>query len=269
MDRLTDYIQQGQPQMLTGDESLGQPGGPPLAEALTPSAQAVTPVGTVIPADAGEAPSAAVEQPPPSGEPFPPDQGVTTPDPRDEAIRQLQEQLAAQAQQMTQLNHRQAMEAAQREEAQIMARIQAIPDEEERTRAYTTYRFQQQEAVIQAQRAQLSSAQQREQDAAQAVAKNSVVTIRALQEGLPQEYIPLLRKAESPEELEQTIQLLKGTRAQQQAQTNEQQRQAVVDSGVYAAGGSQAGFVPPNTPKERSGDLAGLIAATPPRLANM
>src|SRR5215471_18402896 len=97
MDRLTGYIQQGQPQTVVAEEAVGQVGGPPLAEAITPIAEAVTPVGTVIPTQAGEAPSAAPGYTDPSGAPLPADPGPTIPDYRDEEIRQLQAQQSAQA----------------------------------------------------------------------------------------------------------------------------------------------------------------------------
>jgi len=256
MADLASYIQQGQSQEFSGDPSLGAQGGPPLSEVVTPEQTA------------GEAPSAVSGQIDPSGIPQPAVQEPTIPDPRDEELRQLHDRLNAQDSALIQLQHRQAMEAAQREEAQILARIQAIPDEDDRMRAFHDYRAQRYEAIIQAKDAQLQAGATREQQAQIQLAKNSVVAIRALQEGLPPEYVPLLRKADSPEEMEQMIQTLRGHQAQQQVQTQDQQRQAVVDSGVYAAGGAQAGFVPPSMPKERSGDLAGLIAATPPRLAS-
>ena len=270
MPGLTEYIQGGQPQQIVGEESLGVQGGPPVSEAIEgvqPETQSAQPVVNQIvnPDPRGEATSAAVGNTETSGQAPSPGQEVTTPDPRDESIRQLQTQLQAQANEVSQMKQAQAAESARREEAQILARIQSIPDEQERQQTYNNYRFQKQQAIIQAQQTELQSREQREQQSAQEVARNSVVTIRAMQENIPSEYIPLLRKSDSPEELEKTISLLKGAVAQQQQVQQEQTRQEIVDSGVYAAGGTQAGFVPPVMPKERSGDLAGLIAATPPR----
>jgi hypothetical protein len=274
MAGLTDYIQQGQTQQVVAPEAAGMQGGPPVSEAITPIAEAVQPVTQAVqpvatqivnPEPAGEAASAAVGNTEPSGTTPSQGQQVTTPDPRDDAIRTLQEQLQAQANDLTRIQQQQAAESARREEAAILARIQQIPDEQDRQSALYNYQLNKQQAIIQAQRTELQSREQRDQLSQQEVAKNSVVTIRAMQEGIPSEYIPLLRKADSPEELESSIKLLKGTVAQQQQVQQETTRQEIVDSGVYAAGGTQAGFVPPEMPKERSGDLAGLIAATPPR----
>ena len=261
MPDLAGYIQGGQPQQIVGDESLAEVGGQPVAEAITPIPEAVTPVQIGEPSSGVDGNVQASEPPPPAVE------GVTTPDPRDEAIRQLQDQLAAQANEQARMRQLQAVEAARREEAQILAQIQAIPDEDDRQQAYTNYQFNRQQAIIQTQQAQLQSVQRQQEESQQEVARNSVVTIRALQEGIPSEYIPLLRKSETPEELEQNLLLVKRNLGQGALQQQQQTRQGIVDSGVYAAGGAQAGFVPPTMPQERSGDLAGLIAATPPRFS--
>lgn len=278
MPDLAGYIQGGQPQVLVGDPSLAEPGGPPVAEAIDPNqpvTQAVTPIPqAVTPVPSGEPPSGADPNIGASGSPAVPDQGVTTPDPRDEAIRHLQEQLdaqaletARQAEETARLRQQQAAESARREEARVLAQIQAIPDEIERERVYNNYRHQQNQAIIQTQQAQIQAVHREKEQSAQEVARNSVVTIRALMEGIPAEYIPLLKHSETPQELEQHIQLLKGNLQQGLAQQQQQTRQEIVDSGVYAAGGAQAGFIPPQMPQERSGDLAGLIAATPPRFS--
>jgi hypothetical protein len=261
MDGLASYIQSGTPQQVVGDPSLAEAGGQPVAEAITPIPEAVTPVQSGEPSSGAAGNTDASVSPPQS------DQGLTTPDPRDEAIRQLQDQLDAQAQATAQLRQQQAAESARREEAQILAQIQAIPDEYERQQQYARYQLNKQQAIIQTQQAQIHSVQRQQEESQQEIARNSVVTIRAMQEGIPSEYIPLLKRSASPQELEHHITLLKQSLGQGAVVQQQQTRQGIVDSGVYAAGGAQAGFIPPEMPQERSGDLAGLIAATPPRFS--
>lgn len=260
-DGLTSYIQQGQPQQVIADQAMAQPGGPPVSEVVTPGAN-------------GEPSSGVSGSTSPSGSPYDGSQGVTTPDPRDEAIRQLQEQVSAQAQetewirqQAAQQRYEQAVNAARIEEAQILSRIQGIEDDGERERQRMNYELHKAHAQNNAQGSQLAAIQTAKEQESQTLARNSVAAIRALQEGIPFEFVSLLKRSETPQELENHLAVIKRSLGQGQAVAQQASRQEIVNSGVYAAGGTQAGYIPPEMPQPHSGDLAGLIAATPPRFS--
>jgi hypothetical protein len=266
---LSNYIQNQQAATVLADQSVGEVGGE-LPETITPIQEAVTPV------QSGEAQSAASPntQAPTVAE-TPESEELTTPD-QNPAVLLLQQQLQeAQAannatrQQMEAFRQQQAREAAQREEQAILAQIQSIPDEEERQKTYFQYQQQRNQSIIQAQQAQLQAMERQSYQQAEAQAKNMVIAMTMLKEGIDQQYAPILHASRDSKEFDANLALLKQAIGKGKENQNQQTRQEIVESGVYAAGGANAGFVPPPEPKERSGDLMSLINSRPRQLVNV
>lgn len=160
------------------------------------------------------------------------------------------------------IRHQQA-ENARLQEQMIISQINAIPDEQERANRFAAFQHAKSQAIIAAQARELSERDQRDEANRQEQAKAAVVLFRAQAAGIPMELLPILRQSRDDDELKANIATIQRVIGQRQVQQKEENRQEIVDSGVYVAGGDQSGFVPPKEPKMRSGDLRALIAARP------
>lgn len=157
----------------------------------------------------------------------------------------------------------QARQAAQAEHQRIQGLIASIPDEDERKAKqleYDNYRLRVYAQQQQQENQRLT--QEREQTQLQQ-AKALIITQTMLKENLPPHTRAILEAAQSPEHLDVIVASLKQTVPSQSVDSGQQRMQQRIDSGVDTAGGSVASPVLPEGPRKRSGDIMGLIQATP------
>jgi hypothetical protein len=278
---LIDHIQGGGYRTVNLDPSFVDEGGEALAEALAPvpeETRRLTPdalAGTI----AGESLSGETDNTQETAGPTNQPAGVTsqpTIDPQ--AEQRLAQREAEINRRQAEIDRReqearvqQAQQALRQEEDFVRQRIAATEDPAEKRAIAAEYRALRNGRAAQAMQTQYQQVVQQQTSVSEESAKAQVIFMAAREAGLPQDLIPLLHKANTAEEMDQMIATFKANLrpAQPAAADVNAARQARIDSGVDAATGTKVGFVPPAAPKQRSGDLIGLIRSREHRLVNV
>lgn len=201
----------------------------------------------------------------------------TVPDPNAEQIRVLdtrQAELDKREQQIRDAEDAQVVEKAQaalrREEALFNQKLSQTDDPAEKRALLAEFRLTRANRERDFERSQRVAMETSTLEQREANAKNQVILAVMAQEGIPDRFRNFLATAGSVEEFDKLVAdakdmakefgLTRTSSAQPTAKaTPESKRQERLDSGVDTPSGNNAGFVPPAAPKERSGDLMGLI----------
>ena len=151
--------------------------------------------------------------------------------------------------------------AARREHDAFVARLNAtVQDPNERVARYNQFRLQQEQvrtAALQGQINQINADANQQREMA---ARNQLISEAARDNGITDpELVQFLYDAQSPDHLQDLVQRVKRLAVNSQTAQTQVQREQRINAGVDVAGGASAGFTPPKQPKERSGDLIGLI----------
>lgn len=297
---LEAYLQQVQyqspPPGLVVNEETGQVSRQEGQQGLTPQKpvqhqqQAAQPQVPVQQDQQASTPSVTAPQQTPDGVTTQP-QGMTDAERRayEDQLAQTQALLDRQAQVIQQ----QALDQLRREDAAFEAEVNRRVDAGEMTpaQAIQVTRQRETERLNRVQRFYAEQQRQREQEDTERrvqQAKNAVISRIMLIEGIPTGLRPVLSQAQTPEDLEATLQSIRPLLSQQQqaqvqqsnqqpiqqqghqqnpyAGMNEAQRalaiqQEIASTGALSIGGDGDGTPPPEPPKQRSGDILGLLAS--------
>lgn len=277
MKDLASYIQGNEGyQVLPLDQSVAEVGNRELAEAMNPvpdqAVRRLTPEATEG-TDVGEPSSGVTSDAGSTAGLGAQNAGVTShPSVAFDAERQsLQRQLADVQRREEAANAaaiRMANQAALREEENFRLQLAQEPDPAIRAQKYVAFKEKQADARVNAIQAQLDGIKFQTNQDKEEFAKRQIAVVTAQQYGLAPEDLMYLQMAQTPEEMESVAVDLARRAGKTRQTTTQQTRQQRIESGVDVAGGEQAGFVPPKAPKERSGDLIGLIRSRQPQLVN-